>query len=50
MFVRMAKLPEEVRERYDLSSLGMAVHAAAPCPVALKEQMIGWWGPIIHEY
>ena len=50
MFIRMLKLPEEVRCRYDLSSLKMAVHAAAPCPVAVKEQMIEWWGPIIQEY
>ena len=50
MFIRMLKLPEEVRNRYDLSSLKMAVHAAAPCPVAVKEQMIEWWGPIIQEY
>ncbi|MBL8363260.1 MAG: AMP-binding protein [Rubrivivax sp.] len=50
MFSRMLKLPEEVRARYDLSSLKIAIHAAAPCPVPVKEQMIGWWGPIIHEY
>ncbi len=50
MFSRMLKLPEEVRARYDLSSLEIAVHAAAPCPVQVKEQMIEWWGPIIHEY
>ena len=50
MFVRMLKLPEEVRSAYDLSSLKMAVHAAAPCPVPVKEQMIDWWGPIINEY
>ena len=50
MFVRMLKLPEEARKRYDLSSLRCAVHAAAPCPVAVKEQMIGWWGPILWEY
>ncbi len=50
MFVRLLKLPEDVRSRYDVSSLQMAVHAAAPCPVAVKEQMIAWWGPIIHEY
>ena len=50
MFVRLLKLPDEVRSRYDVSSLQMAVHAAAPCPVAVKEQMIEWWGPIIHEY
>ena len=50
MFVRMLKLPDDVRARYDLSSLQTAIHAAAPCPVAVKEQMIEWWGPIIHEY
>jgi long-chain acyl-CoA synthetase len=50
MFVRMLKLPEEVRTRYDLSSLRAAIHAAAPCPIPVKEQMIEWWGPIIHEY
>lgn len=49
-FVRMLKLPEALRSRYDLSSLRMAVHAAAPCPVPVKEQMMAWWGPIIHEY
>lgn len=50
MFVRMLKLPQEVREIYDLSSLKFAVHAAAPCPVSIKRQMIEWWGPIIYEY
>jgi long-chain acyl-CoA synthetase len=50
MFNRMLKLPAEVRARHDLSSLEIAVHAAAPCPVPVKEQMIAWWGPIIHEY
>jgi long-chain acyl-CoA synthetase len=50
MFSRMLKLPEAVRQRYDLSSLQIAVHAAAPCPVQVKQQMIDWWGPIIHEY
>ncbi|HYM31190.1 MAG TPA: AMP-binding protein [Candidatus Cybelea sp.] len=50
MFSRMLKLPDGVRERYDLSSLEIAIHAAAPCPVPVKEQMIAWWGPIIHEY
>jgi len=50
MFSRMLKLPEAVRRRYDLSSLEIAIHAAAPCPVPVKEQMIEWWGPIIHEY
>jgi len=50
MFSRMIKLPEVDRQRYDLSSLEIAIHAAAPCPVPIKEQMIQWWGPIIHEY
>jgi acyl-CoA synthetase (AMP-forming)/AMP-acid ligase II len=50
MFVRMLKLAPDVRARYDLSSLRVAIHAAAPCPVPVKEQMIEWWGPIIHEY
>ena len=50
MFSRMLKLPDEQRLAYDLSSLEFAVHAAAPCPVQVKEQMIEWWGPIIHEY
>jgi long-chain acyl-CoA synthetase len=50
MFSRMLKLPEAVRQHYDLSSLETAVHAAAPCPVQIKERMIEWWGPIILEY
>ncbi len=50
MFSRMLKLSVEEREQFDLSSLEIAIHAAAPCPVQVKEQMIEWWGPIIHEY
>jgi long-chain acyl-CoA synthetase len=50
MFSRLLKLPEEARKKYDLSSLEIAIHAAAPCPVQVKEQMIAWWGPIIDEY
>src|SRR3954454_3714429 len=50
MFVRMLKLPEDVRTRYDLSSLTAVVHAAAPCPADVKRQMIEWWGPIVYEY
>ncbi len=50
MFSRMLKLPDEVRTAYDLSSLEIAIHAAAPCPVPVKDDMIKWWGPIIHEY
>ncbi len=49
-FIRMLKLPEEVRSRYDLSSLNCAIHAAAPCPVPVKQAMIKWWGPVIQEY
>ena len=49
-FVRMLKLPEEVRRRFDTSSLKVAFHAAAPCPVPVKQAMMDWWGPIIHEY
>ena len=50
MFVRMLKLPKEVREKYDVSSMMLALHAAAPCPIEIKEQMIEWWGPVIFEY
>jgi long-chain acyl-CoA synthetase len=50
MFVRMLKLDDEVRLRYDTSSMRMAVHAAAPCPVEVKRRMLAWWGPIVFEY
>ena len=50
MFVRLLKLPPEDRTRHDLTSLRAVVHAAAPCPVEVKQQMIDWWGPIVHEY
>ena len=50
MFIRMLKLPDDVRRQYDLSSHQVAIHAAAPCPIEIKRQMIDWWGPIIHEY
>ena len=50
MFVRMLKLPQDVRPRYDLSTHQVAIHAAAPCPVDVKREMIGWWGPILYEY
>jgi long-chain acyl-CoA synthetase len=50
MFVRLLALPEAVRNAYDLSSHKKAVHAAAPCPIHVKERMIGWWGPILAEY
>ena len=50
MFTRMLKLPEEQRRGHDLSSHQVAIHAAAPCPVGVKEQMLDWWGPILYEY
>ena len=50
MFIRMLKLPAEVRNRYDVSSLEVAAHAAAPCPVEVKREMIDWWGPVLWEY
>jgi fatty-acyl-CoA synthase len=50
MFVRMLKLAESERSKHDVSSLRVAVHAAAPCPVDVKQAMIDWWGPILHEY
>jgi len=50
MFIRMLKLPEEVRLKYDVSGQKMAIHAAAPIPIQVKEQMIDWWGPILFEY
>lgn len=50
MFIRMLKLPEDVRNAYDLSSLKVVIHAAAPCPVDVKRQMIQWWGPVVCEY
>jgi long-chain acyl-CoA synthetase len=49
-FVRMLKLPEQVRASFDHSSLVAAIHAAAPCPVHVKQAMIDWWGPVVHEY
>ncbi len=50
MFVRMLKLTREVRDRYDVSSQRVAVHAAAPCPVEVKRAMIEWWGPVLFEF
>ncbi|MCL4104029.1 UNVERIFIED_CONTAM: hypothetical protein GTU68_034891 [Idotea baltica] len=50
MFIRMLKLPAKVREQYDVSSMQFAIHAAAPCPVEIKQQMIDWWGEVIVEY
>lgn len=50
MFVRLLALPEDIRQRHDLSHHRCAIHAAAPCPVPVKRDMIAWWGPIIREY
>jgi len=50
MFVRFLKIDESIRSQYDLSSHKVAIHAAAPCPIEVKEQMIDWWGPILFEY
>jgi fatty-acyl-CoA synthase len=50
MFVRMLKLDESVRARFDVSSQQVVIHAAAPCPVDVKQKMMDWWGPVLHEY
>ena len=50
MFIRLLKLPQEVRRRYDVSSLRHIIHAAAPCPAEVKRAMIEWWGPVIYEF
>ena len=50
MFVRMLKLPADVRSSFDVSSMKVAIHAAAPCSVEVKRAMMDWWGPILHEY
>lgn len=50
MFVRLLRLPEELRRAADLRSLRAVLHAGAPCPSEVKRQMIDWWGPILHEY
>jgi acyl-CoA synthetase (AMP-forming)/AMP-acid ligase II len=50
MFIRMLKLHQSVRDRYDHSSLRLVITASAPCPQEVKRQMIEWWGPILHEY
>src|SRR3546814_18267709 len=49
-FVRMLKLPEEVRARYDVSSMQSALHAAAPCPITVQQAMHTCWGPVLLEY
>src|SRR5712664_1446709 len=50
MFVRLLRLPDEIKQRYDLSSLRFIVHGAAPCPPQVKRAMIDWWGIVVHEY
>jgi len=50
MFIRLLRLPDQVKAKYDLSSLENVVHAAAPCPADVKRRMIEWWGPVINEY
>ncbi|WP_219517160.1 AMP-binding protein [Nonomuraea ceibae] len=50
MFHRMLQLPQEVRDRYDVSSLQQVIHTAAACPVAVKQQIMDWWGPVLYEY
>jgi long-chain acyl-CoA synthetase len=50
MFVRLLRLPDDVKSRYDLSSLRNVIHGAAPCPVHVKQAMIKWWGLVINEY
>ena len=49
-FVRMLALPEDVREKYDVSSTRVMIHSAAPCPVDVKQRMLDWWGPVVYEY
>jgi len=49
MFTRMLKLPEEVRAKYDVSSLELGLHSAGPCPIDVKRAMIEWWGPIFQD-
>jgi len=49
-FKRMLSLPEDTRRRYDLSSMRWLIHAAAPCPVGIKQAMLDWWGPCVYEY
>jgi long-chain acyl-CoA synthetase len=50
MFVRLLRLPEAVKRKYDVSSLEWVIHGAAPCSIAVKQAMIEWWGPVIYEY
>jgi acyl-CoA synthetase (AMP-forming)/AMP-acid ligase II len=50
MFVRLMKLPDDVRARYDVTSIHALIHAAAPCPIPVKRGIIEWFGPVVHEY
>jgi len=50
MFHRMLSLPDDVRDKYDLSSLRFVIHGAAPCPVAVKKDLMAWLGPVVYEY
>src|SRR5258705_6371619 len=50
MFIRLMKMPDQTRRKYDMSPLRHAIHAAAPCPADVKRAMIEWWGPVIHEF
>lgn len=50
MFVRLLKLPEDVRKKYDVSSMKLAIHGAAPCPKEVKQQIMDWWGPVLWEF
>ncbi|HEY0105952.1 MAG TPA: acyl-CoA synthetase [Rhizomicrobium sp.] len=50
MFIRMLKMPDSQRLKYDVSSMKSAIHAAAPIPIEVKRKMIDWWGPVLHEY
>ena len=50
MFIRLLRLPESVKRKYDTSSLEWVIHAAAPCPFEVKKAMIEWWGPVIYEF
>ena len=49
-FKRMLQLPDDVKQKYDVSAMKWAIHAAAPCPVDTKRKMLDWWGPVIWEY
>jgi long-chain acyl-CoA synthetase len=49
-FKRMLSLPEETKRKYDLSSMKWLIHAAAPCPIGIKQEMLDWWGPCVWEY